>query len=317
MTNRSRTPGIPVPESTGDLQTSEEEVRLAVGKFWPTYYDVMRTLHAKSGKRLTEPIKDRNLGTTAAKHVNVLEEFWRLQLARAIGIDPSEVGKRKVSLAAHKSKSFDVCWPLRGDPRILISVKSMQNAYRNLTNRIEEACGDSAVLRLYKSNAVFGFFFFVLDGNVPRGVAEQGRKLSEKGTGVAPFLDLVEEGGDFFDLTDLDKYRKALMPPPEMQSKRSQTKTKQNAISVTEMVLLDLIAEEPMEKASFQYDAIAYMPTRIKNVATGLNGPIWQFTLTPVNQRLDFSRFLSRIVTVALLRGFLPRPISSTKSKHS
>jgi len=32
----------------------------------------------------------------------------------------------------HRSKAFDVCWPLIGEPKILISIKSMQNAYPQL-----------------------------------------------------------------------------------------------------------------------------------------------------------------------------------------
>src|SRR6185295_993169 len=105
----------------------------------------------------------RNLGTTVSKHIAVFERFWRKQLALALGVPEADVGPRTVRFRDHRSKSFDVCWPLTGEPLILISVKSMQNAYRNFTNRIEEAFGDSAVLRLYNSPAAFGFFFFFLD----------------------------------------------------------------------------------------------------------------------------------------------------------
>jgi hypothetical protein len=284
-----------------------------VGRFWPTYYDRMLKLHTESGKGPTEPIKDRNLGTTAAEHVTVLEDFCAGQLASAIGVGRSEVGKRKVKLAPHKSKSFDVCWPKTGEPRILISVKSMQNAYRNLTNRIEEACGDSAVLRLYRSAAVFGFFFFVLDGNVPRGRAEQGQKVGQGKKGVAPYLDLVEEGGDFFDPADAARYRRPPRPPPQRPPKEpAKTKTRQDAISATEMVLLDLAAEAPAEKASFLYDAIAYVPTRIRNKGAGVHRRQWEYTFTQVNERLDHARFMDRIVGVARLRGFLPPHDSRT-----
>jgi hypothetical protein len=260
--------------TTSERQTDrgKGELYRAVERFWPTYYDMMLKLHTESRKGITEPIKDRNLGTTAAKHVTVLEDFWADQLASAIGVHRSEVGKRKVKLAPHKSKSFDVCWPKTGDPKVLISVKSMQNAYRNLTNRIEEACGDSAVLRLYRSNAVFGFFFFVLDGNVPRGKADQGKKIGQGRKGVAPYLDLVEEGGDFFDLAEVESYRKPPKPPPIRPPKKPpKTKTRQDAISVTEMVLMDLASETPAEKPSFLYDSIAYVPTRIKNTGSNPN----------------------------------------------
>ena len=42
-------------------------------------------------------------------------------------------GPRAVRFRPHRSKKFDVCGPLTGEPKILISIKSMQNAYRNFT----------------------------------------------------------------------------------------------------------------------------------------------------------------------------------------
>jgi transcriptional regulator with XRE-family HTH domain len=173
------------------------------------YYTAMRNLHVGSGRTPQEPIRDRNLGTTVSNHIKIFERFWRKQLAAALGVPESDVGPRKVQFRKHRSKNFDVCWPPTGDPLILISVKSMQNAYRNLTNRVEEAFGDSAVLRLYKSNAVFGFFFFILNGKVAAGQAEQGISMRTTGAkGVAPYLEPIEEVGDFFDLSDVDRYRK-------------------------------------------------------------------------------------------------------------
>src|SRR5262249_48441567 len=152
---------------------------------------------------------------------------------------------------------FDVCWPLRGEPRILISVKSMQNAYRNLTNRIEEAIGDSAVLRLYKSNAVFGFFFFILNGKVASGQAEQGVSLRKAGPkGVAPYLELVEEGGDFFDLADVALFRR-----PLAQRSRS-SRGRQDTICIAEQSLLDLVATEHTVQSTIHYDAISFSPAR-------------------------------------------------------
>jgi hypothetical protein len=169
---------------------------LACAEFWRTYYAAILRLHTASGRTLQDAIRDRNLGTTASKHIAVFEKYWRRQLAEALGVPESEVGARRVRFRPHRSKAFDVCWPLTGEPKILISIKSMQNAYRNLTNRIEEAIGDSAVLRLYNSNAVFGFFFFILNGRVASGQAEQGVSLRTTGVkGIAPYLDQIEEGG--------------------------------------------------------------------------------------------------------------------------
>jgi hypothetical protein len=102
----------------------------AAQKFWGTYYNSLLT---SLGRGLTEPVKDRDLGTTSARHVREFEKFWGDRLATAIDVPRSQVGKRKVRLAAPKPKSFDVCWPSEGEATILTSVKGMQNAYRNLT----------------------------------------------------------------------------------------------------------------------------------------------------------------------------------------
>jgi hypothetical protein len=267
---------------------------LACAEFWKTYYTSMRDLHVRSGRTLQEPIRDRNLGTTASSHIAVFERFWRKQLAAALRVPEADVGPRTVHFRNHRSKSFDVCWPLTGDPLILISVKSMQNAYRNLTNRIEEAFGDSAVLRLYKSNAVFGFFFFILNGKVAAGQGEHGVSLRTTGAkGVAPYLELIEEGGDFFDLSDVDRYRK------KSSGRKGQ---RQDTIRKAEQSLLDLAVAEPAEQGGIHYDAIAFTPARIKR-DTKRKG--WDITLSDVDEGLDPRTFLSRLITTARLRGFI------------
>jgi len=258
----------------------------------------MRNVHVGSGRTLQEPIRDRNLGTTASSHIAVFERFWREKLAAALGVPETEVGPRTVRFREHRSKSFDVCWPLTGEPLILISVKSMQNAYRNLTNRIEEALGDSAVLRLYRSNAVFGFFFFILKGKVADGQAEQGVSLRTTGAkGFAPYLELIQEGGDFFDLSNVDRYRK--------KSNR-QKRERQDTTRKAEQSLLDLTVAEPAEQGGIHYDAIALTPARIKRTKKDRGGTeLWDITISEVDERLDPRTFLSRLITTARLRGFI------------
>jgi hypothetical protein len=280
---------------------------LACGDFWTTYYTAMRNLHLRSGRTLQEPIRDRNLGTTVSNHIKVFEQFWRKQLALALGVPEADVRPRKIHFRTHRSKNFDVCWPPTGDPLILISVKSMQNAYRNLTNRVEEAFGDSAVLRLYKSNAVFGFFFFILNGRVAAGQAEQDISLRATGAkGVAPYLEPIEEGGDFFDLSDVDRYRKKA-------SGRRRKGGRQDTIRKAEQSLLDLAAAEPAERGGIPYDAIAFTPARVKRVQPARvkrarkegDTDLWDIALSEVDEMLDPRTFLSRLLTTARLRGFI------------
>jgi hypothetical protein len=284
------------------FQTSDDDLRLACGEFWQTYYSAMMEMHLRRGRALLEPIKDRNLGTTDARHIGAFERFWRIQLAAALRVDPAEVGPRRIQFRPHRSKSFDVCWPLTGEPKFLISIKSMQNAYRNFTNRIEEACGDSAVLRLYRVPAAFGFFFFMLDGNVPRGLAEQGRAgvgdaETGKGKGIAPFLELIEQGGDFFKLSKVAEYRRAAI---------GRSRGRQDVLAQAEQSLLDLYAAEPSAEGGIHYDSIAFVPTRMKGLkANPTKSSHWSFAFSPVDERLDFHPFIQRLLEVARFRKLI------------
>jgi hypothetical protein len=262
----------------------------------------MRELHARLGRQPYEPLKDRNLGTTDAKHIVGFEKFWAQQLASALRVDASDVGPRRITFRPHRSKAFDVCWPLKGEPKILISIKSMQNAYRNFTNRIEEALGDSAILRLYKIPAVFGFYFFMLDGKVARGLAEQGKQgpgdaKSGRGKGVAPFLELIEEGGDFFQLSHLHEHRREAM---------AKSRGRQNVIASSEQSLIDLLATEATKNPALHYDAIAFAPTTVKRLKKNAKAAEdWAFDFSKVDERLDFRLFVSRLAEVAKVRGFV------------
>jgi hypothetical protein len=272
---------------------------VASADFWKTYYASMLALHTRHGRTLKEPIRDRNLSTTETKHISVFEQFWRVQLSSALGVPVTEVGPRRVVFRSYRTKKFDACWPLVGKPRVLISVKSMQNAYRNLTNRIEEAIGDSAVLRLYNSNAVFGFFFFMLHGKVASGQGEQGISLRKTGPkGFAPFLEFIEEGGDFFDLSDVARYRK-----PDI-TKPAKARGRQDSIRIAEQSLLDLVSARPARRASVHYDAIAFAPTRIKRKGGEKDGG-YEISMMQTDERLDHRFFLSRLISVARLRGFI------------
>ncbi|MEX2118107.1 MAG: hypothetical protein WD847_00745 [Pirellulales bacterium] len=284
------------------FQTTGNQLTAACRTFWHTYFQAMQALQLRQGRGLDSPIKDRNLGTTNARHVGVFEQFWRTQLASSLGVTASEVGPRQIRFRPHRSKRFDVCWPLQGEPKILISIKTMQSAYRNLTNRIEEAFGDSAVLRLYDLPCSFGFFFFMLDGRVPRGLAEKGnlrpdRIGSGEVRGVAPFLELIEEGGDFFRLDNVAKYRKQAI---------ASSRRRQDAITLAEESLLDLVAKEPSLEPTVHYDAVALVPVKVRRLkAHPKTADEWSFATSSVDDRLDSRPFIRRLLDVAKLRRLI------------
>lgn len=281
-------------------------IEQALQSFWSTYYRALKRVHEENGRQLTEPVRDRNLSTTDARHVKALEEYCCQGLAAAIGVDPGDVGSRKIRFRPYRSKSFDVCWPKKGDPKILISVKSMQNAYRNFTNRIEEALGDAAVLRVYGLPACFGFWFFILDGPVARGHCKQlppperldpqGRPKRTKGASIN--LALVEQGGDFFSLPAAPPYHR-LRRDFEAEPKR------QDVIAAAQQTMTDLLAPEPSEVSSIHYDAIALLPATIQRVATTDDPTSWGVDVSPVDPPLRNDQFFHRLLETARLRRFL------------
>jgi hypothetical protein len=285
-----------------------------VPEFWQTYYTSLRRVHEQEGRELTDPIRDRNLSTTDSGHVKVLEYYCRERLANHLGVSINDVGKRQVRLSEHKTKSFDVCWPLKGDPKILISVKSMQNAYRNLTNRIEEAFGDSAVLRFYKSKACFGFFFFIVDGPVARGTCEQAdppERLNAKGgkkqtKGAKINLALAEDGGDFFDTSRMDHFKTTPEPVAESKKKRKKpAKGRKDQIASAQHTLIDLKVCQPTAMPTIHYDALAFVPVRISRIASNDSPLDWKATCSEVDPRIALSTFFDGLIETAKLRRFI------------
>ena len=78
------------------FQTIDDHLQAASAEFWQTYFASMMEIHARQGRTLQQPIKDRNLGTTDAKHIGAFERFWQDQLAAALGVKSSEVGPRRI-----------------------------------------------------------------------------------------------------------------------------------------------------------------------------------------------------------------------------
>jgi hypothetical protein len=297
-----------MPTSTTTTDFDPDFVR-AAQDFWHVYYNAIRRVHEQESRALTEPVRDRNLSTTDSKHVVFFEEFCRHRLAQMLGVPVSEVGKRTVRFKPYRSKSFDVCWPLNGEPRVLISVKSMQNAYRNFTNRIEEAFGDSAVLRVYNKPACFGFFFFMVDGPVARGRNEMAppparldaRGQAKKTKGAQINLALLEEGGDFFNLGNVAQYRQQATP----NARRTNKSERKDVVAAAQKTLLDLVAEKPSSTPTVHYDAMAFVPACIQRIESEDRPSDWKITTSSVDSHLAINTFFSRLVDTAKLRGFV------------
>lgn len=88
--------------------------------------------------------------------------------------DPeSAAGGELTVLGGLKTKDVDVVVSEPGiGPCVAVSIKGTLNAFRNLTNRMEEAVGDCTNLHISYPNLVYGFLH-VLRGNREGPVASE------------------------------------------------------------------------------------------------------------------------------------------------
>ena len=133
-------------------------------------------------------------------HIKPLHQHLALRLVLEGGFSPDEITPRpplvsdrlgrlsfdlssansveQTVLGGLKSKSIDVVVSKTGvGPVLAISVKGTLNAFRNLTNRMEEAIGDATNIHLMYPGLVYGFFHVLkatradTPGVVPNDVA--------------------------------------------------------------------------------------------------------------------------------------------------
>lgn len=130
------------------------------------------------------PFVDADIATQGSKHIKPLHRYIALRLVLEGGFAPEEITPRpplvmsgsgrerklvfnaKVQqksestvIGGLKSKKIDVVVSKPGvGPVLAISVKGTKKAFRNLTNRMEEAIGDSTNLHIMYPGLVYGFF---------------------------------------------------------------------------------------------------------------------------------------------------------------
>ncbi len=130
----------------------------------------------------------RVVGTQSGKHIKSIHQYCSARLVLEGGILPEWISPRpplisnRISNAAYglryseaaeseterrvlggiKYKSVDVTAAVEGlGPAIGISAKSTGNAFRNLTNRMEEALGECTNVHLMYPGFVFGFLHLI------------------------------------------------------------------------------------------------------------------------------------------------------------
>ena len=155
---------------------------------------------------LTEALKAFVLGLPthqSAKHIKRMHWYVACRLVLEGGFDPETItprppfriergrgqrfvlhhdndvagsGERTV-LGGLKTKDVDVVVAIDGiGPCVAVSLKGMLNAYRNLTNRLEEAVGDCTNIHIAYPALVYGFLHLIRANHEGR-VPESGRRF--------------------------------------------------------------------------------------------------------------------------------------------
>jgi len=133
--------------------------------------------------------------------------------SRRLVLDPPAETRRELTLVGGlKSKDVDVVVCKQGiGPVLCVSVKGTGNAFRNLTNRMEEAIGDCTNLHVMYPGIVYGFLHLLRanrEGQV--GVDRNDICVSEDGTPIPPvarYHDLLADlAGRKFVRNDLTRY---------------------------------------------------------------------------------------------------------------
>jgi hypothetical protein len=115
-------------------------------------------------------------------------------------------------------------------------------------------------------------------------------------------LALVEDGGDFFDLSEINNHRR---PPATKNRSAKSAVGRLDSIDVAQRSLLDLLSSHPQEDADIHYDAMALVPAKVNRGADGTDRSAWGITPSPVDARLDHRNFIDRLLEVARLRRLL------------
>jgi hypothetical protein len=147
-------------------------------------------------------------GTQSAAHIRPLHCYVGCRLAVEGGFHPDEITPRPPLLVRHsaerpclewnpssrgsgervilgglKTKKVDVVITKDGiGPVLAISVKGTLGAFRNLTNRMEEAVGDCTNLHLAYPALVYGFFHVLRANRQRRGLPPNDIALTAEGS---------------------------------------------------------------------------------------------------------------------------------------
>ncbi|MFV1996066.1 MAG: hypothetical protein ACC661_11580 [Verrucomicrobiales bacterium] len=194
-------------------------------------------LHFRNALRVFAESEEK---TQSQRHIKPLHQYLSLRLVIEGGFDPDEVTPHppirseavkggypllhfdpeaettaeRTVLGGLKTKDIDVVVTKKNiGPVLAISVKGATGAFRNLTNRMEEAIGDSTNLHIMYPGLVYGFFQ-VIRGNREgeTGLSRNDIAVDAEGSVVGSIRRyhnaLAELSGRRFVRDDLTRYER-------------------------------------------------------------------------------------------------------------
>jgi hypothetical protein len=229
---------------------------------------------------LTEALREfavARYGTATQRHIRPLHWYMACRLCLEGGFDPDEITPRppfrvsrvssdarrrvleytpelggsgeQIILGGLRTKQVDVVITKPGiGPVIAISMKGTQKAFRNLTNRLEEAGGDCTNLHITYPALVYGYWA-VIRANRPGPVPSDAPKSLQSDDGVMRPSDIaVNESGQ--PQPCLTRYHQALSGLSGRNGIRDDV-SKYEAVALT----LVNVGESDLGTASVQYPA--------------------------------------------------------------
>ena len=175
-------------------------------------------------------------GTQSAAHIRPLHWYVGCRLVIEGGFHPDEVTPRppllviprsggrclewnasaggtgeRTILGGLKTKAVDVVVTKEGiGPVLTVSMKGTLNAFRNLTNRMEEAVGDCTNLHIAYPALVYGFFHVIRANRQQRGTPPNDVALNADGSvteAISRYHDVLARLADRKDVrADATKY---------------------------------------------------------------------------------------------------------------
>jgi len=126
-----------------------------------------------------------------------------------------------------------------------------------------------------------------------------GRGQAKKTKGAQINLALLEQGGDFFDLADSERYKLV------RANATLRIANRKDVVVAAQQTLLDLVAINPNIVPTVHYDAMAFVPATIERIASENRPTDWAVRRSPVDENVSLESFFSKMVEVARLRGFV------------